>query len=86
MTRHAKGVWCKKTAIGKVRARDNVARGTWKGWTPRWRQPIRQEGTKETRNRDFADQLRLASKWTPWRGRPPPKRKKGNGSYGRNRW
>jgi hypothetical protein len=50
--------------IGKVRAKDNVARGTWKGWTPRWRQLIRQEGTKETRNRDFADQLRLGSKWT----------------------
>jgi hypothetical protein len=24
--------------------------------------------------------------WTLWRGRPPPKRKKGNGPYGRNRW
>jgi hypothetical protein len=24
--------------------------------------------------------------WTMWRGRPPPKRKKGNGPYGRNRW
>jgi hypothetical protein len=24
--------------------------------------------------------------WTLWRGRPPPKRKKGHGPYGRNRW
>jgi hypothetical protein len=24
--------------------------------------------------------------WTLWRGRPPPKWKKGNGPYGRNRW
>jgi hypothetical protein len=24
--------------------------------------------------------------WTLWRGRPPPKRKKRNGPYGRNRW
>jgi hypothetical protein len=74
-----------ENSFGKVQARDNVVRGTWKGWTPRWRQLILQEGTKETSNRDFADQLRLGSKWTPWRGRPPPKRKKGNNPYGRNR-
>jgi hypothetical protein len=37
---------------------------------------MRQEGTKETRNRDFEDQLQLGSKWTLWRGRPSPKRKK----------
>jgi hypothetical protein len=24
--------------------------------------------------------------WTLWRGRPPPKRKKGNDPHGRNRW
>ncbi|PNF26395.1 hypothetical protein B7P43_G17126 [Cryptotermes secundus] len=29
--------------------------------------------------------LRQDKDWTLWRGRPPPKRKKGNGPYGRNR-
>jgi hypothetical protein len=29
---------------------------------------------------------RTGKDWTLWRGRPPPKRKKGNGPYGRNRW
>jgi hypothetical protein len=86
-TAHRAGVVrCKENAIGKVRARDNVVRGTWKGWTPRWRQLIRQEGTKDIRIRDSADQQRLGSKWTLWRGRSPPKRKKGTGPYGRNRW
>jgi hypothetical protein len=65
---HAGVIGCKENAIGRVRARDNVVQGTRKGWTPRWRQLICQEGTKETMNRDFADQLRLESKWTPWRG------------------
>ena len=76
---------------------------------------MRQKGTKQTRNRNFRDQLWLGSKWefnktlgkvkgfeiaklivtfrillqrsknwTMWRDRPPPKRKKGNGPYGRN--
>jgi hypothetical protein len=31
-------------------------------------------------------QLQRRKHWTLWRGRPPPKRKKGNGSYGRNQW
>jgi hypothetical protein len=106
----------KRITIGKVRTRDNVVRGTQKGWTPRWRQLMRQEGTKETRNRDFEEQLRLGSEMTTngsyrkaigleiskrtagtstglpkmknctlWRGRPPPKRRKGNSPYGRNR-
>jgi hypothetical protein len=75
-----------ENAIGKIHAKDNVVRGTWKGWTPRWRHLICQEGTKETKNRDFADKLQLGSKWTPWRGRPPPKRKKGNSPCGRNWW
>jgi hypothetical protein len=83
----------------------------------RWRQLIRRRGNKETKIRDFEDQLLLGSKWemnktlrrgnerettkkintsptrlqrskhwTLWKGRPPPKRKKGNGPYGRNRW
>jgi hypothetical protein len=34
-TRRAKVARCKENAIGKVRARDNVVRGTQKGWTPR---------------------------------------------------
>jgi hypothetical protein len=63
-TRRARVARCKENAIGKVRARDNVVRGTQKGWTPRWRQLMGQEGTKETRNRDFEDQLRLGSKMT----------------------
>jgi hypothetical protein len=77
---------------------------------------MRQEGNKETRNRDFEDQLLLGNKWeinktlrrgngreiakkintSPtrlhrnkhwilWRGRPPPKRKKGYAQRGRNR-
>jgi hypothetical protein len=29
--------------------------------------------------------LRTRMDWTLWRGRPPPKRKKGNGPYGKNR-
>jgi hypothetical protein len=29
---------------------------------------------------------RRIMEWTLWRGRPPPKRKKGNGPCGRNRW
>jgi hypothetical protein len=62
-TAHRAGVvGCKENAIGKVRAKDIVVRGTWKGWTPKLRQLIRQECTKETTNRDFADQLRLGSK------------------------
>jgi hypothetical protein len=85
-TRRTKVARQMENAIGKFRAKDTVVRGTWKGWTPRWRQLIRQEGTKETKNRDFADKLRLRSKWTPWRGRPPPKRKNGSSPYGRNRW
>jgi hypothetical protein len=28
---------------------------------------------------------RTRKNWTLWRGRPPPKRKKGNGLFGRNR-
>jgi hypothetical protein len=28
----------------------------------------------------------MIKNWILWRGRPPPKRKKGNGPYGRNRW
>jgi hypothetical protein len=48
--------------VGKVHAKDNVVRGAPKGRTPGWRKPIRQEGTKETRNRDFENQLRLGSK------------------------
>jgi hypothetical protein len=76
-TAHRAGVVrCKENAIWKVRARDNAVRGTWEGWTPRWRQLICQEGTKETRNRDFENQLRLERKWTLWRGRPPPPKKK----------
>jgi hypothetical protein len=75
-----------ENAIGKVGARDSVAQGTWKEWTARWRQPICQEGTKETRNRDFADQRGLGKTWTLWRGRPPPKRKKGDTKQRRNRW
>jgi hypothetical protein len=76
-TAHRAGVVrCKENTIGKVRARDNVVRGTWKGWTPRWRQLICQEGTKETSNRYFKDQLRLGSKWTLWRGRPLPNEKR----------
>jgi hypothetical protein len=70
--------WQMEKSIRKVRASDNVVQRTWKGWTLRWRQLICQEGTKETTNRDFADQLRLGSKWTPWRGQPPPKREKWN--------
>jgi hypothetical protein len=30
--------------------------------------------------------LEGSKRWTLWRGRPPKKRKKGNGLYGRNRW
>jgi hypothetical protein len=30
--------------------------------------------------------LQRSKHWTLWKGRPPPKRKKGNGPYGRNRW
>jgi hypothetical protein len=48
--------------------------------------------TKTTRL-DFAKQmvrstgrLKKINNWTLWRGRPPPKRKKGKGPYGRNRW
>jgi hypothetical protein len=85
-THHAGVARQMENAIGKVRAKDSLVQRTQKGWTPRWRQLIRQEGTKEATNRDFADKLRLGSKWTLWRGRPPPKRKKGNGPYGRNRW
>jgi hypothetical protein len=29
---------------------------------------------------------KIRKDWTLWRGRPPPKRKKGTGPYGRNRW
>jgi hypothetical protein len=30
--------------------------------------------------------LRQDKDWTLWRDRPPPKQKKRNGPYGRNRW
>jgi hypothetical protein len=62
-TTHRAGVaWCKENAVGKILARGNMIRGTRKGRTHGGRQPIRQEGTKGTKNRDFEDQLRLGSK------------------------
>jgi hypothetical protein len=42
--------------------RNQSARGTWKGWIPRWRQLMHKEFTKETRNLGFEGQLRLGSK------------------------
>jgi hypothetical protein len=46
----------------KNRTKNHSTRGPQNGWTPKWRQLMCQEGTKETRNRDFEDQLRLGSK------------------------
>jgi hypothetical protein len=58
-TSRAKVARRKENSVG----RDKVMLRTSKGWTPRWRQLMRQEVNKETRNRDFEDQLLLGSKW-----------------------
>jgi hypothetical protein len=57
-TRRAKVARCKENANVMLR----TSKG-WTGWTPRWRQLMRQEGNKETRKRGFEDQLLLGSKW-----------------------
>jgi hypothetical protein len=54
-TGHRAGVVRRKeNAIGKVRVRDNVVRGTWKGWTHGRKQQMSQEGNNLTRNRDLS--------------------------------
>jgi hypothetical protein len=62
-THHAKVARRKENSVGRDRTRDKVMLRTPKGWTPRWRKLMRQEGNEETRNRDFEDQLLLGSKW-----------------------
>jgi hypothetical protein len=69
--------------------------GTWK-WNPGERALLGSEGTlrkilyeiygpKNTKRMPNASsRTRRIADWTSWRGRPPPKRKKGNGLYGRN--
>jgi hypothetical protein len=73
-----------ENAIGRCRSgqRSNLGRrGTQK------KTPYETVNAKITKRiTKFTAGLLPTKNWTPWRGRPPPKRKKGKGLDGRNRW
>jgi hypothetical protein len=99
-THRAKVARHKKNSVGRDRTRDKVLLRTSKGWTlgrDNGRNHNVTRGTRieaygkmtghETAKRIIEPPIpsQNIENWTPWRGRPPPKRKKGNAQYGRNR-
>jgi hypothetical protein len=100
-TRRAKVARCKENSVEKNRTRDKVMLGTLKGWTlgrdnrrncnvtrGTRIEPYRKMTGHETAKRITESPVpsQNIKNWTLWRGRPPPKRKKGKGLDGRNRW
>jgi hypothetical protein len=96
-THRAKVARRKENSIGRDRRRDKMMLGTSKGWALGRDNGRNHNVTRGTRNEmtghETAKRIieppvpsQNIENRTPWRGRPPPKRKNGNGLYGRNRW
>jgi hypothetical protein len=99
-TRRTKVARQQETSVGKNRTKNKVMLRTSKGWTlgrgngrnRNVTSGIRIEAYEKTTGLEIEKRivgphisLRHDKDWTLWRGRPPPKRKKGNAQYGRNR-
>jgi hypothetical protein len=101
MTRRATLARRKENSVGRDRSRDKMMLGTSKGWAlgrdnrcnHNVTRGTRIEAYKKMTGQETAKRIiephvpsQNFENWTPWRGRPPPKQKKGNDLYGRNRW
>jgi hypothetical protein len=81
-TRHVEAARRKEFAIGRDHTCDKIGRGTRRLRALRkglWTRRVGGTGSKDSSGGSYTTSRNI-KKWTLWRGRPPPKRKKGSGA------